>query len=128
MYCFAKLFFLAGCVLAVTAQPVNPPKPVNPPPPVFWRWNAPYGPQRRSGATADDGAYPEFLLNYFDAASLDRAPTAMGSYYRDNPDFWTTGTTTNGVSSDDSDSLVLGRRLKLSHGPRRKRSSRDHHT
>ena len=60
----------------------------------------------------------QFLHSYFDNTNLDKYPTKMGSYRRDNPEPWSSNTYLN----PESTILVLGEKIKLSHGPRKKRS------
>lgn len=60
----------------------------------------------------------QFLHSYFDNTNLDKYPTKMGSHRRDNPEPWSSNTYLN----PESTILVLGEKIKLSHGPRKKRS------
>ena len=93
------------------------------PPPVFWQWNAKYAGTRgrSSEATPPEEIYPEYVQSYFDRSNLEKSSTIMGSYNRENPERWF-GHQSLRSREDGSSILVLGKRLKLSHGPRKRRS------
>ena len=90
----------------------------NAPPAVFWQWNSRYFGRGRS---EEEAPQEEIFQSYFDRSNLEKSSTIMGSYNRENPERWA-GHPGSRSSVDGSSILVLGKRLKLSRGPRKKRS------
>lgn len=93
------------------------------PPPVFWQWNTRYLNRGRSSEEAPtEENYPEFIQSYFDSSNLEKSATIMGSYVRETPERWFGQQSSKSIEDGSPAILVLGKRLKLSHGPRKKRS------
>ena len=113
-----KHFLTIGCLVQICSCFVSKSSQFSPPP-VFWQFKS--NPLRARSQTITDEGYPQFLLSYYDAKNLDRFSTSMGTYPRDNPIVWS-GNSNNRLE-EKKEVLVLGKRLKLSHGPRRKRAN-----
>ena len=116
------------------------------PPPVFWRWSQTGQPQtqRPQTQTLSNGlserarssvvtmelvepkgdSYAAWMLLY-DPHHMSKNPITHGSYQRDNPPVWI-GDLSKSVEDrirPTEEILLMGRRTKLSHGPRRKRNA-----
>ena len=111
---FGCLVQIGFCFARKSSQSSSPPQ-------VFWQFTS--NPQRGRSQTISDEGYPQFLLSYYDAKNLDRSSTSMGTYRRDNPIVWSGNSNNIRLGEKKEEVLALGKRLKLSHGPRRKRQN-----
>ncbi len=121
------------------------------PPPVFWRWSQTGQPQAEQpqivkSRTASNGlserarssvvtmelvepkgdSYAAWMSLY-DPHHMNKNPISHGSYQRDNPPVWI-GDLNNPVEEridPAKEILLMGKRTKLSHGPRRKKRNAD---